>query len=92
MTAPAQFTILREQILPSAPRVGESRQLLAITYQLAARPPQVVVIPADQLPDLAFLAAHPEETEVPPGLLEEGQEVRNRFIRAQIDRTPPTAA
>lgn len=91
MTAPAQFTILREQIVPSAPRVGETRRLVAITYQLAARPPQILVIPATELPDLVFLAEHPEETEAPPALVEQGVTIRNQRIQDQINRTPRTA-
>ncbi len=60
---------------------------MAITYQLAARPPQIVLIPAEELPDLVFLAEHPQE-EAPPELVQEGQELRRRFIQDQISRTP----
>ena len=86
MTAPAQFTILRERVLPSSPRPGETRLLVAVTYQLAARPPQVVVIPALDLPDITFLQEHPEETEAPPELVEEGLRIRNQRIELQIRR------
>ena len=91
MTAPAQFTILREQILPSSPRPGEVRTLVAITYQLAARPPQVILIPEADLPDRVFLKDHPQETEAPPELVEAGQELRRQHIQSQNNRTPRAA-
>ena len=87
MTAPAQFTILREQVITSTPRPGQSRRLVAITYQLAARPPQVLVIPAGELPDVAFLEANPQVTEAPAELLEAGRRVRFARIQAQVNRT-----
>lgn len=86
MTAPATFTILREQVLPSSPRPGQIRRLVAITYQLAARPPQVVVIPALDLPDITFLLENPQETKAPPELVEQGQRIRNQRIELQINR------
>lgn len=92
MTAPAQFSVLREQIVPSAPRPGVTRRLVAITYQLAARPPQIVLIPATELPDLVFLEEHPAETQAPANLLAEGQIIRNQRIQDQINRTPRTTA
>lgn len=89
MTAPAQFTILRELVLTSTPRPGQSRRLVAVTYQLAARPPQVLIIPAGELPDIAFLEANPQESEAPEHLLEAGRRVRFQRIQAQINRTEP---
>lgn len=86
MTAPAQFTVLREQIITSTPRPGVSRRLVVITYQLAARPPQVIVIPAGELPDIAYLEANPQEVEVPLDLVEAGQRIRNTRIQAQVNR------
>lgn len=90
MTAPAQFTILREQVITSTPRPGASRRLVTITYSLAARPPQVLVIPAGELPDVVFAETHPQE-EIPPDLVEQGQLVRTRHILAQINRTEPAS-
>ena len=87
MTTPA-FSILREQVITSTPRPGQSRRLVAVTYQLAARPPQVVIIPAGELPDIAYLETHPGEAEAPANLLEEGRIIRNQRIQAQIDRAP----
>ncbi len=90
MTTPA-FTILRETLVPTAPRPGDNRRNLAITYALAARPPQVVIIRAEELPDLEFLRTHPEETEAPPALIQEGERIRNLRIQQQINRTPRAA-
>ncbi len=89
MTAPAQFEILREQVITSTPRPGQSRRIVAVTYSLAARPPQVVFIPAGEVPDIVFLETHPQETEAPANLVEEGRIVRFRRIQAQINRTGP---
>jgi len=91
MTTPAQYTILREQVVPSAPGPGRTRNLVVITYQLAARPPQLVVIPATELPDQVWLAGHPGVTQVPPFEQQQGLEARRRFIQAQINRAPRPA-
>lgn len=84
--------ILREVVIPSSPAVGETDRLVAITYQVPARPPQVILIRAEDLPDLAWREQNPGSEEVPPSVQQQGdRERRNRILQklSRGESSPP---
>lgn len=85
----AQIRIVNEAVLTVSPAVGESYRQVAVTYQMAPRPPNVVFIREDDLPDLVWRRDHPKETTVPPQIQAQGDKVRRDRILAHAGRAQP---
>jgi len=85
--------ILSETPQVTFPRPGEATTMIALTYQVDMGPPRTVWIDQVLLPDLIYLAAHPDVTEAPADLVRQGDEARKAAIRADIEKRakrPPT--
>jgi len=78
--------ILRERTITSQPAAGESARLIAITYQIAPLPPNVVFIPESELPDRQWVIDNPELTEIPEEVQQAGDGVRRQNILANSRR------
>ena len=84
-----QIRIVDEAVLTVSPAVGESYRQVALTYQMAPRPPNVVFIREDDLPDLVWRRDHPKEKEAPPQIQAQGDKVRRERILAHAGRPTP---
>ena len=84
----AGIRIIREIFITSVPTPGTTERQLAITYQIAPRPPQVVIIPEAELPDRVWLLEHPGQTEVPADIQQRGDAARRQAILARLGELP----
>ena len=80
-----RIRILSERYLTTSPEPGETVATVALTYQLPPRPPSVVFMPADQLPDVTWRQEH-ATGKIPAGLVEDGDKARRRAIEGQLSR------
>ena len=90
---PLKITIISETPQVVFPRPGEAVTQIALTYQVDTGPPRTVWIDQVLIPDLVYLAAHPEAAEAPPDLVRQGDEARKAAIKADIEKRakrPPT--
>jgi len=81
-----QITIISETPQVTFPRPGESVVQIALTYQVDAGPPRTIWIPQTNLPDLVYLATHPEAAEAPAEMVKKGDDARRVVIRADIEK------
>jgi hypothetical protein len=80
--------ILSETILTATPAPGSSYRQVAITYSAPPRPPDVVFLRADQLPDLVWAQEHPGQ-EIPDSIRARGDRARRQAIEAQLRPSGP---
>ncbi len=85
MTSP-RIRILRERVLTSTRSPGTVTRRIAITYSIGPRPPQVLFVPAEELPDWAWRNENPGAAEVPADVLAEGDVKRRELIEANEAR------
>lgn len=88
-----KITIISETPQVVFPKPGEAVTQIALTYQVDTGPPRTVWIDQVMLPDLLYLATHPEATEAPADLVRQGDEHRRAAIKADIEKRakrPPT--
>lgn len=76
--------VLEEARIRVEPEPGESYYNVAITYQLPPRPPSVLFVREDDLPDLVWRREHPGVEEVPRDVLARGDKIRRERILAQL--------
>lgn len=81
-----KIVILQEHITTTTPSAGEAGRLVSITYQLPPRPPNVVFINEDLLPDLVWRRENPDAGDVPKDIQEKGDDVRRLEIRQAVFR------
>ncbi len=87
MTTPAErIRILNERLLTTTPVAGEQSRLVSITWQIPPRPPSVVFIAEDELPDLVWRRENPDAGDVPEAIQAKGDEVRRLNIQQQTAR------
>lgn len=84
----AAIRIVREVSISSVPRPGTTLGLRAITYQVGPRPPQVVIVAEDELPDRVWLAENAPRTDVPPDVLAAGDAARRSAILERLGELP----
>jgi hypothetical protein len=81
-TQQPRIRILTERIIETTPRPGVTERRAAITYQIPPRPPNVVFLDADLLPDLVWLRSHPASQEAPAAERARGDVLRRERILA----------
>ena len=86
MTSPATIRILSERVISTPARPGRDTRRAAITYQLPPRPPNVIFIPEEDLPDLVWLRDNPDQTDAPEEIRAAGDQIRKDRIFAQDRR------
>lgn len=83
-----RIRIISERTLTTSPGPGRINRLISITWQVPPRPPEVLFVNEDDLPDLLWLKDHPGETEVPEEIRKQGDEARRRLINQQRSSRP----
>ena len=83
---PQRINIISETPQVTFPRPGEPVTMIALTYQIEMGPPRTAWVEQTELPDLVYLATHPEATEAPADLVRQGDEARKVAIRRDIER------
>lgn len=89
MTTPRQpIRIISERFITTTPAPGQVERKLAITYQLPPKPPSVVFVNEDDLPDLKWRRENPGQDQVPEEIQKRGDELRRRIIEREVARRP----
>lgn len=86
-----RIVIQSERIITTTPVPGSFVRQVSVTYQLPPRPPNVIFIPEDDLPDLVFLRDNPDKAEAPADLVAAGNRIRRERIEAKESRRLTTA-
>jgi hypothetical protein len=86
--------ILSERAFDVSPSPGLIERQVAITYQIAPLPPNVVFVKADELPDYSWRKANPATTELPASVQKLADDHRRKLIlehsRSRGSKAPRT--
>ena len=85
-----EIKVLADRIITTNPAPGEAVNTVAVTYRIEPRPPEVIFIPAADLPDVAYRLEHPTEGQAPAKLRKEGDAVRRQRIEARLGEQATT--